>query len=102
MKFVEYKYKSFEEFEKVMNSVFNDIEFTQSLPKDCSEYSLKAFKNKGDLKLFLKDRFINKRQPYITLSGSLVNVASDEVVVLLLSDITEVDNTVCLGGVFSC
>lgn len=102
MKFSEHKYDNFIDFKKVLDSVFNNTEFVQSLPENCTEYSLRVYKNKGDLRAALKDRFNKNKEPYITLSGSLFN-GSDEVVVLFLSDIIHEDNDkVCLGGVFSC
>lgn len=102
MKFTKHEYDNFIDFKKVLNSVFNNTEFVQSLPDDCDNYSLRVYKNKGDLRLALKDRYSKTKEPYITLSGSLFN-GSDEVIVLFLTDITSEDNkSVCLGGVFSC
>lgn len=102
MKFTKYEYDNFIDFKKVLSSVFNNTEFVQSLPEDCGKYSLRVYKNKADLRLALRDRYNKSKEPYITLSGSLFN-GSDEVIVLLLTDITSEDNeSVCLGGVFSC
>ena len=97
MKFTKYEYDNFIDFKKVLSSVF-----VQSLPEDCGKYSLRVYKNKADLRLALRDRYNKSKEPYITLSGSLFN-GSDEVIVLFLTDITSEDNeSVCLGGVFSC
>lgn len=103
MKFAIHNYDNFAEFSKAINSVFNNTEFLQHIPSDCKKYTLKIFNNKGDLRVFIKDRFIKEKKPFLTLNGSLYNFNSDEIVVMFISDlVSDEGDEVCLGGVFSC
>lgn len=100
MKFKEYEYANFEDFKKSVTQVFSNVEFLDSITTESSSYGIRMFRNKRDLKVYLKDRFDIKREPYVVLSGSLTSTEeSSDLVVMLLPDVTSSLDSIIIGGV---
>lgn len=100
MKFKEYEYNNFDDFRKAVTQVFSNIEFLDSITTESNSYGIRMFKNKRDLKVYLKDRFDTNREPYVVLSGSLTSTDDTSyLVVMLLPDVTSSLDSIIIGGV---